>query len=224
MEIRVLSWNLFHGRSQPPSGRDLLDEFATTLAAWRWDVALLQEVPPWWPRPLAEAAGAAWASVATSRNWLPPLQRWLAVRWPDRVRSNGGGADAILVRSGLRIVEHRRRRVRWRPERRMVHAVRLDSGLWVANMHLTVPRDDPGQLDLGRAVVAVLGWAPSGPLVFGGDVNQVRPSVPGLAHVAGHHVDHLFVRGLRRRGKAELLERGILSDHLPLAVDLVDAT
>jgi endonuclease/exonuclease/phosphatase family metal-dependent hydrolase len=223
MEVRVLSWNLFHGRSRPPAGRDLLREFASTLAGWRWDVALLQEVPPWWPQPLAQAAGASGVSVATSRNWLPPLQRWLAVRWPDRVRSDGGGANAILVR-GARIVEHRRRRVRWRPERRMVHAVRLDSGLWVANMHLTVPREDPVQADLGRAVAAVMRWAPEGPLVFGGDVNQRRPMVPGLVHVAGNHVDHLFVRGLKRRGKAELLERGTLSDHLPLAVDLVDAS
>jgi endonuclease/exonuclease/phosphatase family metal-dependent hydrolase len=223
MEIRVLSWNLFHGRAVPPAGRDLLDEYAAALAGWRWDVALLQEVPPWWPAPLAEATGASWARVLTSRNFLLPVRRFLAVRWPDRIRSNGGGANAILVR-GARIAEHRRRRVRWWPERRMVHAVRLDSGLWVANMHLTVPRDDPVQADLGRAARAVLGWAGDAPLVFGGDVNQRRPSVPGLVHVAGHHVDHLFARGLRRRGPAELLERGRLSDHAPLAVDLAQAS
>ena len=223
MELRVLSWNLYHGRSKPPSGRDLEREFTATLAGWEWDVALLQEVPPWWPRPLAQAAGAAWVSVPTSRNWFPPLQRPLANRWPDRVRSNGGGANAILVR-GARVLEHRRRRVRWWPERRVVHAVRLDTGVWLANMHLTVPRDDPVQADLGRAVAAVARWAPAGPLVFGGDVNQRRPDVPSLEHVAGNHVDHLFVRGLARRGKAQLLERGVLSDHLPLAVDLVDAS
>jgi hypothetical protein len=30
--MKVLAWNLFHGRSQPPSGRDLLPEFGATLA------------------------------------------------------------------------------------------------------------------------------------------------------------------------------------------------
>ena len=219
MQLRVLSWNLYHGRAVPPAGRDLLDAYAAALAGWRWDVALLQEVPPWWPAPLAAAAGASWARVLTSRNWLLPLQRFLAVRWPDRVRSSGGGSNAILVR-GARIAGHRRRHVRWWPERRLVHAVRLDSGLWVANMHLTVPRDDPVQADLGRALRAVGEWADDAPLVFGGDVNQRRPHAPGLEHVAGNHVDHLFVRGLRRVGRAQLLEPGHLSDHAPLAVDL----
>ena len=45
----VLSWNLFHGRSVPDAPRSLLADFAEQLAAWEWDVALLQEVPPWWP-------------------------------------------------------------------------------------------------------------------------------------------------------------------------------
>ena len=57
--MRVLTWNLFHGRAVPPAGRDLAREFAAALAAWEWDVALLQEVPPWWPPALGRACGAA---------------------------------------------------------------------------------------------------------------------------------------------------------------------
>jgi endonuclease/exonuclease/phosphatase family metal-dependent hydrolase len=223
MEIRVLSWNLFHGRAVPPAGHDLLDEYAAVLAGWHWDVALLQEVPPWWPAPLARVAGADWASVLTSRNFLLPLRRALARRWPDLMRSNGGGANAILVRRA-RVLEHRRRRVRWWPERRMVHAVRLDSGLWAANMHLTVDHRDREQADLRRALATVLEWSQGAPLVFGGDLNQRRPAVAGLEHVAGHVVDHLFVRGLRPVGPVERLDAGHLSDHVALAVDLASAS
>ena len=54
--VRVLTWNLFHGRSQPAARRELLGEFAALLGGWSWDLALLQEVPPWWPAALAPAA------------------------------------------------------------------------------------------------------------------------------------------------------------------------
>ena len=54
--MRVLSWNLFHGRSVPDSPRELLHEFADTLAGWEWDVAVLQECPPWWPAPRTHLA------------------------------------------------------------------------------------------------------------------------------------------------------------------------
>ncbi|CAB4960781.1 unannotated protein [freshwater metagenome] len=124
--MRVLSWNLFHGRAEPPAGRPLLHEFAATLAGWSWDVALLQEVPPWWPPLLARASGAAgWRSARTSRNAALPVRRAIAVRRPDLIKSNGGGCNAILVRPPLTITAHGVRRLRWLPERRVVHAVRV---------------------------------------------------------------------------------------------------
>src|SRR4029077_8766977 len=98
MRLRVLTWNLMHGRSQPGARRDLLPEFTTALAGWDWDVALLQEVPPWWPPALAEALGAEYGSVRTPGTALLPFRRAVAVRWPDLIRSNGGGANAILAR------------------------------------------------------------------------------------------------------------------------------
>src|SRR4051795_4899917 len=106
----ALTWNLYHGRSLPPAGRSLLSEFAAALADWSWDVALLQEVPPWWPEPLAAASGAQASRALTSRNALLPLRRWAARRRPDLLKSNGGGCNAILVRAPHRIAEHRVRR------------------------------------------------------------------------------------------------------------------
>jgi len=67
MALRVLTWNLFHGRAVPPRDEDLCAVFAARLAGWAWDVALLQEVPPWWPPALAAAAGAQWRAALTSR-------------------------------------------------------------------------------------------------------------------------------------------------------------
>ncbi|HVW17558.1 MAG TPA: endonuclease/exonuclease/phosphatase family protein, partial [Solirubrobacteraceae bacterium] len=73
--MRVLTWNLFNGRAVPTAGRPLLEEFAAAIAGWEWDVALLQEVPPWWPPSLALAAAAEQRTALTSRNAVLPLRR-----------------------------------------------------------------------------------------------------------------------------------------------------
>jgi endonuclease/exonuclease/phosphatase family metal-dependent hydrolase len=213
--MRVLTWNLLHGRSVPPAGRDLFHEFAGALAGWEWDVALLQEVPPWWPAALAQRLGAEQRLVMTSRNALLPVRRAVAERWPDVIKSNGGGANAILVR-GDAIVEHRRGRLCVWPERRWVHAVRLHrAGLWVANLHGGGPLRDAH-----RAAESSLRWAAEAPLVLGGDFNIRRLALDGFECAAEHEVDYVFVRGLSVMGSPEVLDRGRLSDHAPVAVTL----
>ena len=166
--MRVLSWNLFHGRSVPGSYRNLLPAFAQQLAEWEWDVALLQEVPPWWPPELARAAGASQRTALTSRNSFLPVRRWLAERFPDIMKSEGGGSNAILAR-GHRIDQHRIRPVAVTPERRVVHGVQLDASLWVVNLHLTAHH--PAQADAERVVAreTALRWAGRGapPIVLG---------------------------------------------------------
>ena len=216
--MRVLSWNLFHGRALPPCDEDLCDAFAAALARWEWDVALLQEVPPWWPPQLAAAAGAQERHALTSRNALLPVRRALARRRPELMRASGGGANTILVR-GDEIAAHAQRRLCVWPERRIVHAVRDGSGRWFANLHASSvpPR---ARRDIALAREAAVRWAAGAPLVLGGDFNVRDPSVPGFAHAAGHHVDHVFARGWTPAGPAELLDRGSLSDHMPLRVTL----
>jgi endonuclease/exonuclease/phosphatase family metal-dependent hydrolase len=209
--VRVLTWNLFHGRSVPPSGRSLAREFAAALAGWEWDVALLQEVPPWFP-PLL---GADYRMQLTSRNQLLPLTRAISVRNPDLLKSWGGGANAILVR-GLPILDARAARLRRLPERRWVHGVRLADG-WVVNVHAHNRPEAAARADCERALAIARGWGPL--LVFGGDLNLRAPAFDGLRHVAGNHVDHLFTTG-RAGMRAEVLDRGRLSDHPPVAVTL----
>jgi endonuclease/exonuclease/phosphatase family metal-dependent hydrolase len=209
--VRVLTWNLFHGRSVPPSGRSLASEFAAALAGWEWDVALLQEVPPWFP-PLL---GADFRMQLTSRNHLLPLTRAISVRNPDVLKSWGGGCNAILVRE-LPILDSRAARLRRWPEGRWVHGVLLPDG-WAVNVHAHHRPEAAAQADCERAVSVARSWGPL--LVFGGDLNLHAPSCPGLRHVAGHHVDHLFTAG-GAAGPAEVLEHGSLSDHAPVAVTL----
>jgi endonuclease/exonuclease/phosphatase family metal-dependent hydrolase len=215
-----------HGRSDPPAGRDLLEEFATALAGWQWDVALLQEVPPWWPEALVArlGRGAQYRRVLTSRNELLPVRRSLATGWPDLIKSGGGGANSILVRgSRPRIAEHRTLRLRLWPERRRLQAVRLvapGDEVWVGNLHATVHDDAAARAESERARVALVQWAAGAPLLLGGDFNVRELALAGLMRVASHDVDQLFVSGLEPVGEPQVLDRGTLSDHAPVALTL----
>jgi endonuclease/exonuclease/phosphatase family metal-dependent hydrolase len=208
--VYVLVWNLFHGRAVPPAGRDLLPDFRNRIEAWEWDVAFLQEVPPWWPRALPGETGD---TVLTSRNFLLCLRRPLARRWPDVMKSSGGGANAILVRRGA-IAERRSLVLRRRPERRVAHGVRIGA-TWFLNLHATAHVPARALEDVERAARAAREWAGDAPLVFGGDLNLRHPELDGFVHVGGRDVDHLFVRGRQASGPARL-EHGTLSDHVPL--------
>jgi endonuclease/exonuclease/phosphatase family metal-dependent hydrolase len=220
MALRVLTWNLFHGRSVPDAGGSLLPQFAAKLAEWPWDVALLQEVPPWWPVPLGRATGASVRMARTSRNWGLPVRRLVADRRPELLGSWGGGANAILVR-GQAIREHRVQRLRLVPERRVAHGVRLEDGTWVTNVHDQAHDERLARADLDLAAAVTLAWAGGAAAVLGGDVNlRGAPSANGFEHVAGHAVDHVLARGLRPVAPGHTLRRQTLSDHPPLTVAL----
>jgi endonuclease/exonuclease/phosphatase family metal-dependent hydrolase len=217
--VLVVSWNLFHGRAVPDQPRALIDEFAARLASWEWDVALLQEVPPWWPPRLGAASAASARTALTSRNWLYPISRFIADRRPDVIKSWGGGANAILVR-GEAVSEHRVRTLRSWPERRVVHGVRLERGWWVCNLHAQAHSEARAQADVALAAATAIGWAAGAPVVLGGDLNTRHPQAPGFEVVAGHSVDHILVRSLRAGGAGRTLDRGSLSDHLPVLAEV----
>jgi len=222
--LRVITWNLKHGRAVPSAGHELFDEFCAALAQWEWDVALLQEVPPWWPARLGARLGAQSRLVLTSRNAGLALRRALAIRWPDAIKSNGGGCNAVLVRGGQAIVERRALRLCLLPERRWLVAVRLSSGLWAGTVHLTGGRVRAATREAHTAAGAMVAWAGGGPAVLGGDFNVRSLSLPGFVWAGGLLVDHVFVRGLEVAAGAEVPERGRLSDHAPVIVSLGDLT
>jgi endonuclease/exonuclease/phosphatase family metal-dependent hydrolase len=211
--VLVLSWNLFHGRSLPSSNRSLYDEFAAKLGEWSWDVALLQEVPPWWPAPLARELGVEQCSALTSRNALLALRRAIADRRPELLKSNGGGCNAILSRAP--IVEHCTLRLRRWPERRVAQLARLQDGTCVVNLHAST-RSARAVAELARLWPHALDWAGADRLILGGDLNLRTPPPPtpagareqssaageasehsgAIVHVAGSGVDHVYARGL----------------------------
>jgi len=219
--MRVLTWNLFHGRATVPAGRDLLAEFTAALVSWDWDVALLQEVPPWWPAHLAIACQAQARTALTSRNLLAPVRRRLAERHPDLMRSSGGGANAILVR-GAAIEDHRRRLLRVWPERRVCHAVALaGDGPWIANLHAQVRPHARARADIAHAAAATLRWADGRLALLGGDFNVRDPAADGFERLGGDGVDHVLGHGLRAGASIELPDRGTLSDHRPVIVTVL---
>ena len=215
----VLTWNLYHGRAVPPAHRDLYVPFAELLAGWAWDVALLQECPPWWPAQLARDCGADERHALTARNACLPLRRFIATRWPDFIKSNGGGCNAILLRGDLAPTDHRVAVLRTRPERRVVHAVRTRVG-WIANLHAQVWSEERAQADAAAAARQVLSWAGDAPAVLGGDFNTRTPQPPGLTDLGGNKVDRILGRGWLATAPATTLEHGQLSDHAPVVIDL----
>ncbi len=225
--MRILTWNLFHGRAQPPARRALLGEFATALAGWEWDVALLQEVPPWWAPALAQATGAEYRRALTSRNLGLRLRRALAERWPDAIKSNGGGCNAVLAR--VAIAEQETARLSRLPERRVAQLIRLVDGTCVVNFHGSA-RAGRAQRELDALWTRSLAFAGGARLVLGGDLNLREPRAPSgeVVHVAWRDVDHLFARGMVSDGHFERLDRSVvlggkaveLSDHVPIAVSV----
>jgi endonuclease/exonuclease/phosphatase family metal-dependent hydrolase len=200
--MRVLSWNLYHGRDFPPDpalrtlrsrllrsternathvqvNRPLLDEFVTVLNRLEWDVALLQEAPPRWFAELARRTRANGLRVLTSRNWCPPLQARLADWNPDLIASSDGGSNQLLVRSPGRIGEHRRMTLARRPEQRRMQWARLElpdvGTVCVANLHATAGDSSRAGPELMRAAAAAVAWSGDDPLVLGGDLN-LRPA------------------------------------------------
>ena len=259
--VRALSWNLFHGRDHPPDpalrtrrsrllrieersathvqvNRPLDREFQRFVAGLEWDVALLQETPPRWLRPLCRAAGASGASALTSRNWLAFARTAVARVNPDLIASNEGGSNQVLARPPWRIAAVRRHVLALEPERRTMIWVLLErpdgARLAVANLHASTGGREPTRGEVCESARLAVEWAGDAPLVYGGDLNLRPKHAPAVfaelrerRGLAGETppaaIDHLLARGarplgpplarpaeLRRRRDGRLLR---LSDH-----------
>ena len=204
-DVRVLSWNLFHGRDSPPNralrtrrsrllrvterdathaqvNRSLLEEFAAVLDTLPWEVALLQEAPPRWLDPLCRRLGVHGALALTARNSVGPARRLAARLNPDLVGSWEGGSNPLLVRPPWRIAGARRLTLARRPERRRLLWTRLTApdgrALCVGNVHLSVGRPFAAEHEAAFAAARAVEWSGAAPLAFGGDLNLAPRSSP----------------------------------------------
>jgi endonuclease/exonuclease/phosphatase family metal-dependent hydrolase len=231
VQLRAFTWNVFHGRDWPPepelqvrahkgnwrrgpiTGReyeqanwDLFDRFAEMIDGVPWDVAFFQEFPPSWKRRMARACRADAHRALSGRNWLQPLTSLIG-RWrPDLLGAWEGGSNTTLVRPDAGPIAARRRIVLTRrPELRVMALTRLESGLCLANLHVST-RPASAEQELLSAADRASELAGTDPLVFGGDFN-VRPResrvFDQLAHrfglappTAPDRLSHLLVRGL----------------------------
>ncbi len=209
--LLVVTWNLFHGRTAPPSGEAHLEEMVGRVAASAPGVACLQELPAWALDRLERWSGMRVVPAVAMPALGGPLASRLTGHAPDRLRSGlTGQANAILVASSLEVHDtavlplnsrrFRRReaqRVRlpgdvrraWGQNRRIAQVVRIGTGgrtLAVLNTHLTRLADSrPADAELERALSYVSGFArPDEPIVFCGDLNLTPSSSTVLAGVA----------------------------------------
>jgi endonuclease/exonuclease/phosphatase family metal-dependent hydrolase len=265
VQFTAIAWNLFHGRDFPPDpplftwrsrllrvserndthvqvNRELLDEFATVLAGATWDVALLQETPPRFAAPLADACGAEAHRVLTSRNGLGALRAAAARLNPDLIASGEGGSNLTLVRRAGAlgaIVERRGLAIHeGRPERRAMALTRTASGVCLANLHATNDLPPLAVADVLLAARAAVEFAGEAPLLFGGDLNLRPRQNPEIFEALGREfglgeptapdaIDHLLARGMTvlaqptrwEPERREIDQDGLalrLSDHAPV--------
>jgi endonuclease/exonuclease/phosphatase family metal-dependent hydrolase len=220
----VRTWNLFHGNSVPPGRRAFLREEVELVTADDPDVVCLQEIPVWALRRLAGWSGmqAVRAIARKPRVGSAGLGRLITGIDHGRLRSAvTGEADAILVASRFSTSAERMAVVNESGLRRIVHGVRLDDDVFVANFHTT------GDEQLRRVTDFVADEART---IVAGDANLLP--APGTAYDVFRErgfseprpgsIDQILVRGLpasapvvwpeeRRRVAGRLL-----SDHAPV--------
>jgi endonuclease/exonuclease/phosphatase family metal-dependent hydrolase len=216
--LLVRTWNLFHGNSQPPGRKAYLEEIVRLASADQPDVLCLQELPVWALGRLDAWSGMTVVADVAQPPRIGPLPSTPEVGRIITAPNHGilrsaftGQANAILLGSGLDVVEHRhvvlnprsfrgaqaRRlglgivpRLAWGKERRVCQAVRVgqpDGTFVLGNLHATsFPDKRLADAEVLRAAVFVDGMArPGEPVLLCGDFNLSVRFSRTLADLAG---------------------------------------
>jgi endonuclease/exonuclease/phosphatase family metal-dependent hydrolase len=137
-DLRVMTWNLFHGRDGLPGlgptrastwrgepvvgpthahlNRKLTDLMADRIRSWAPDVCALQEVPTAGVREIVRRTGMVAVGTTTGPLLGPRrLRDGLAARNPDLWRTHEGNANLLLLGPALTLVPGTARAVRLNP-------------------------------------------------------------------------------------------------------------
>jgi endonuclease/exonuclease/phosphatase family metal-dependent hydrolase len=212
--VLVRTWNLFHGNSHPPQRRGFLRQMVELVTRDRPDVVCLQEIPLW-ALPMLERWSGMRRASAVARRPRIPFGRWPTALNHGLLRSAlTGEGDAILAAERFTLSDERHAVVSAGGLRRIVHGVRIDAGIYVANAHISHDHDQ-----LKRVAEFV---AEDPRVIVAGDFNIPGEGLPGFSSPLPDSIDQILVRGLpaaaprswpedRRR-----LGGVLLSDHAPV--------
>jgi endonuclease/exonuclease/phosphatase family metal-dependent hydrolase len=232
----IRTWNLYHGRTHPKSGRTYLERMIRLMTMDAPDIVALQEVPIWALGLLDRWSGMQSEWAITVPNVLGPAARWVSGLDPVRMRfSAAGQANAVLLNPHFDVSEHEAYVLnpdvsRWDVafggrQRRVcqVLSVETDEGtLVVGNLHAT-NRPERATEEVGLAAEHL---ADAEQVVLCGDFNVPRFTVPEYSSpIEG--IDQILVRGLTiLRGsepwpkERRQVDGRLLSDHAPVEAEV----
>jgi endonuclease/exonuclease/phosphatase family metal-dependent hydrolase len=210
----VRTWNLFHGNTHPPQRRAFLREMVELVTSDGPDVVCLQEIPLWAMSLLERWSGMQHVS-AVARRPRVPFGRWPTELHHGLLRSAlTGEGDAILVARRHPLSDERQTVVSDTGLRRIVHGVRVDGGVYIANAHIS---GDHRQLE------RVFEFVVDEPrVVVAGDFNLPGEGLPGFSPALPESIDQVLARGLstghalRWPDDRRRVDGRLLSDHSPV--------
>lgn len=236
MGLVIRTWNLYHGRTHPKTGRTYLERMVRLISLDAPDVVALQEVPLWALGRLERWSGMRAVWSVTVPGFLGPVARFITDIDPVRVRFTAAGqANAMLLSPRLDVGDHRTlvlnpevKRLEWLRggrQRRVCQAVHVavdGRRLTVANLHAT-NNTALARVEAGLAADFVAG---AEQCILCGDFNVPAFAIQDFSPpIEG--IDQILVRGLdfARAPLPWLPERrrvneGLLSDHAPVEAEV----
>ena len=210
----VRTWNLFHGNTHPPQRRAFLRDMVELATRDDPDVLCLQEIPLW-ALPMLERWSRMQQVSVVARPPRVPFGRRLTDLHHGLLRSAlTGEGDAILVARRYLLSEERHAVVGEIGLRRVVHGVRLDGGVYVANAHISADH---------RQLERVFEFVVDEPrVVVAGDFNLPGEGLPGFSPPLPDSIDQVLARGLaaehpvRWPEERRRVDGRLLSDHAPV--------